>query len=121
MVKDFSCPWDVVKDFSCITSREKARHGWQSPSFAAGEARAASGSVGRARLGAQGSYIRTCLEVSQNEGYPFGGPNNKEHSILGSILGSLYYRKLPFGHVRFSTNCGLFLLALDEGLQYLGV
>ena len=56
----------MVKDFSCITSREKARHGWQSPSFAAGEARAALGSVGRARLGAQGSYIRTYLEVSQN-------------------------------------------------------
>ena len=26
--------------------------------------------------------------VSQNEGYHFGGPNNKDYSILGSILGS---------------------------------
>ena len=25
-----------------------------------------------------------------------GGPHNKDHSILGSILGSLYSRKLPY-------------------------
>ena len=29
------------------------------------------------------------MSVSQNEGYPFGGPQNKDYSILGSILGSL--------------------------------
>ena len=36
------------------------------------------------------------LGVSQNWGYPFGGPYNKDYSILGSILGSPYFRKLPF-------------------------
>ena len=29
-------------------------------------------------------------------GVPFGGPNNKDHNILGSILGSPYFGKLPF-------------------------
>ena len=29
-------------------------------------------------------------------GYPFGGPHNKDCSIFGSILGSLYFGKLPF-------------------------
>ena len=29
------------------------------------------------------------MGVSQNQGYPFGGPNDKDYSILGSILGSL--------------------------------
>ena len=27
------------------------------------------------------------MGVSQNYGYPFGGPQNKDYSILGSILG----------------------------------
>ena len=26
----------------------------------------------------------------------FGGPHNKDYSILGSILGSPYFGKLPF-------------------------
>ena len=30
-------------------------------------------------------------------GYPFGGPYNKDYSILGSILGSPYFGKLPKG------------------------
>ena len=30
------------------------------------------------------------------EGYPFGGPNNKDYSILGSILGSPHLGKLPY-------------------------
>ena len=30
------------------------------------------------------------MGVSQNQGYLFGGPNNKGYNILGSILGSLY-------------------------------
>ena len=34
--------------------------------------------------------------VSQNWGYLFGGPNNKDSSILGSILGSPYVGKLPY-------------------------
>ena len=29
-------------------------------------------------------------------GVPFGGPNNKDYSILGSILGSPYFGKLPY-------------------------
>ena len=29
-------------------------------------------------------------------GYRFGGPHNKDHSILGSILGFLYFGKLPY-------------------------
>ena len=36
-------------------------------------------------------YVR----VSQNKGYSFRGPNNKDYNILGSILGSSYFRKLP--------------------------
>ena len=36
------------------------------------------------------------LGVSQNYGYPFGGPHNKDYSILGSLLGSPYFGKLPF-------------------------
>ena len=30
-----------------------------------------------------------------------GGPNNKDYSILGSILGSPYFEKLPSLHVGF--------------------
>ena len=33
--------------------------------------------------------------VSQNDGYLFGGPHNKDYSILGTILGSPYFGKLP--------------------------
>ena len=33
---------------------------------------------------------------SQNSGYHFGGPNNKDYSIMGSILGSPYFGKLPY-------------------------
>ena len=33
--------------------------------------------------------------VSENYGYQFGGRHNKDHSIFGSILGSLYFWKLP--------------------------
>ena len=32
---------------------------------------------------------------SQNLGYPFGGPYNKDYSILGSELGFHYFGKLP--------------------------
>ena len=35
------------------------------------------------------------LGGSQNKGYHFGGPNNKDYSILGSTLGSPYFGKLP--------------------------
>ena len=37
----------------------------------------------------------THVEVSQNQGYLIGGPYNKDYSILGSILGSPYFGKLP--------------------------
>ena len=30
------------------------------------------------------------------KGTLFGGPNNKDYNILGSILGSPYFGKLPF-------------------------
>ena len=33
---------------------------------------------------------------SQNFGYLFEGLNNKDYSNLGSILGSLYFGKLPY-------------------------
>ena len=36
------------------------------------------------------------MRVSQNRGYHFGGPNNKDYSILGSILGSPYFGKLIY-------------------------
>ena len=29
-------------------------------------------------------------------GLPFGGPNNKDNSISGSLLGFPYFGKLPF-------------------------
>ena len=35
------------------------------------------------------------MVVSQNEGYQFGGPNSKDYSILGSILGSPHFGKPP--------------------------
>ena len=35
------------------------------------------------------------MGISQNYGYLFGGPHNKDYSILGSILGSPYFGKLP--------------------------
>ena len=40
-------------------------------------------------------YAKFELEVSQNWGYHFGGPQNKDYSILGCILGSPYFGKLP--------------------------
>ena len=35
------------------------------------------------------------MGVSQNHGYLFGSPYNLDYSILGSILGSHYFGKLP--------------------------
>ena len=37
------------------------------------------------------------MGVSQNKGYHFGAPYNKDSSILGSILGSPHLGKLPYG------------------------
>ena len=36
------------------------------------------------------------MGISQNYGYLFGGPHNKDYSILGSILGPPYFGKLPY-------------------------
>ena len=36
------------------------------------------------------------IRVSQNWGYFFGGPYNKDYSILGSILGYPNFGKLPY-------------------------
>ena len=35
--------------------------------------------------------------MSQNWGYFFGGPHNKDYNISGSILGSPDFGKLPCG------------------------
>ena len=36
------------------------------------------------------------MGISQNGGYPFGGPNNKDYSILVFILGFPNFGKLPY-------------------------
>ena len=36
------------------------------------------------------------MEVSQIRGTFFGGPYNKDQNMLGSILGSPYFGKLPY-------------------------
>ena len=41
-------------------------------------------------------YIYIYMGVSQNWGYLLGGPNNKDYSILGSILGYPSFGKLPY-------------------------
>ena len=43
------------------------------------------------------------IGVSQNQGYHFGCPNNKDYSIFGSVLGSHY-----FGNFRFCSGRILF-------------
>ena len=35
------------------------------------------------------------MVVSPNWWYLFGGPYNKDHSILGSMLGSPLFRQIP--------------------------
>ena len=36
------------------------------------------------------------MGVSQNQGYLFGVPNDKDYSIFGATLGSPYFGKLPY-------------------------
>ena len=36
------------------------------------------------------------MGISQNEGYPFRGPNNKDYKFLRHILGSPHFGKLPY-------------------------
>ena len=45
-------------------------------------------------------------------GYLFGGPYNKDSSILGSTLGSPHLGKLPYGRVKWSSYAGRFLPSL---------
>ena len=45
--------------------------------------------------GSQPAEMRWEMGVSQNYGYLIGGPHNKDHSILGSILGAPYFGKPP--------------------------
>ena len=51
---------------------------------------------------------------SQNWGYLFGGPNNKDYSTLGSILGYPYFGKLPY---RF----GVYVEFREKGARYFEV
>ena len=38
------------------------------------------------------------MGVSQNWGYHFGGPNNKDYNIFGLYIGvPLFWEKLPYG------------------------
>ena len=50
------------------------------------------------------------MGVSQNSVYLFGGPK-KDCSILGSILGSLYLRKLPYTKI---ATMAKMLMMIDE-------
>ena len=40
------------------------------------------------------------MEVSQHQGYHFGGPYDKDYSILGSILGYPNFGELPYKVLR---------------------
>ena len=39
------------------------------------------------------------MEASQKQGYLFAGPHIKTYDILGCILGSPYFGKLPHGAI----------------------
>ena len=55
------------------------------------------GHVGTRCPEAPGGLGSTCrFGDFPKKGVPVGGPHNKDYSILGSILGSPYFRKLPF-------------------------
>ena len=59
---------------------------------------------------------KTCfpdLVVSQNLGYLFGGPYTKDYNILGSILGSPYFGKLPLA----SSDSGHAKLCFMRGMK----
>ena len=42
------------------------------------------------------SANKTSMEASPNYGYHFGGHQNKDYNLLGSILGSPSFGKLPY-------------------------
>ena len=53
------------------------------------------------------------MEVPKIRGTLFGGPNNKDYSILGSILGSPYFGKLPYiPSFRVLGSCKVFTIHL---------
>ena len=56
------------------------------------------------------------MRVSENLGYLFGGPHTWDYSILGSILGFPYLRKLPNCFLRASVKILGFRL---QGLRVL--
>ena len=58
-----------------------------------------------------GSYLERFPKI---RGTNFGGPHNKDYSILGSILGSPYFGKLPFGKVFFGRVKGEVTEMKDE-------
>ena len=55
------------------------------------------------------------MGVSQNQGYHFRGPHNKDYSILGSILGLPYFGKLPYIEVRKVT---MKIIGVLQGLMW---
>ena len=56
------------------------------------------------------------MGVSQNQGCHFGGPYNKDYSILGSTLGSPYLGKLPY--LVFSKSQDHFLRLSENGAVF---
>ena len=46
-----------------------------------------------------GVIVRAVYGGFPKLGAPFWGPNNKGYSILGSILGSPYFGKLPYMYI----------------------
>ena len=46
-------------------------------------------------ISVEGALTRYDMGISQNKGYHFGGPYNKNYSNLGSILGSPYLDMAP--------------------------
>ena len=62
------------------------------------------------------------MGVSQNYGYHFGGPHNKDYSILGSILGSPYFGKLPYRLESYTSFKNIVVpFGVSYRLWYLGI
>ena len=63
------------------------------------------------------SFFLGIWEFPKIRGTLFGGPHNKDHSFLGSMLGSPYFGKLLYrgsiGLSRWLSNYGPFLVTLD--------
>ena len=63
----------------------------------------------------QDDLLWTDIGFSLNQGYHFGGPYYQDYPILGSILGSLYFGKLPHGWVDGKLPVQLFLVDVPGG------